>query len=160
MTRSTELGIPATNVKQSSSKASINEDLYLGPVPKRDLTTRERIILMEGSKLNGYIFPPWTSVTSSNFDGPTYKEDGELSLSRVQLEVFDGWRRAVDMAVISGGSQMETPTMMAEKAIDLVQDVTTDCSVVASLCAVSARLTADRSDVREKSRPHRSSTPG
>lgn len=29
--------------------------------------------------------------------------------------------------------------MIAENAIDLVQDITTDCSVVASLCAATAR---------------------
>lgn len=31
------------------------------------------------------------------------------------------------------------PTMVADKSIDLVQDVTADCSVVASLCAAVAR---------------------
>jgi hypothetical protein len=31
------------------------------------------------------------------------------------------------------------PTMIASNSIDLVQDVTADCSVVASLCAAVAR---------------------
>lgn len=31
------------------------------------------------------------------------------------------------------------PTMMARSNIDLVQDVTADCSLVASLCAAVAR---------------------
>lgn len=31
------------------------------PTPKRDLTTREKIVLLEGSKLHGQIFPPWTT---------------------------------------------------------------------------------------------------
>lgn len=29
------------------------------PVSKRKLTTREEIIILEGAKLNGFIFPPW-----------------------------------------------------------------------------------------------------
>lgn len=31
---------------------------------KRALTTREKIILLEGSKLHGFVFPPWTSPPS------------------------------------------------------------------------------------------------
>lgn len=29
------------------------------PTSKRKLTTREEIIVLEGAKLNGFIFPPW-----------------------------------------------------------------------------------------------------
>ncbi len=116
-------------------------------MPGRDLTTREKIILMESSKLHGHIFPPWTSPKPSEFDPPEYKDAGELSLSSVQLEVFDEWRRPIDIAQASEDIYARTPTMLANKAIDLVQDVTTDCSVVASLCAASARFTTDRRDV-------------
>ena len=154
MTGRAELGAPVVDVKQKLCEVSVYEDSSQGPVPKRDLTTREKIILMEGSKLNGYIFPPWTPPKPSDFDGPVFKDAGELSLSRVQLEVFDGWRRAIDIAAQSAESQQATPTMVAEKVIDLVQDVTTDCSVVASLCAVSARLTTDQPDVQEKPSPN------
>jgi hypothetical protein len=31
------------------------------PASKRKLTTREEIIILEGAKLNGFIFPPWKS---------------------------------------------------------------------------------------------------
>lgn len=31
------------------------------PVSTRKLSTREEIILLEGAKLNGFIFPPWTT---------------------------------------------------------------------------------------------------
>lgn len=31
----------------------------------RKLTTREEIILLEGAKLNGFIFPPWVNSPSS-----------------------------------------------------------------------------------------------
>lgn len=29
------------------------------PMSKRKLTTREEIIILEGAKVNGFIFPPW-----------------------------------------------------------------------------------------------------
>jgi calpain-7 len=31
------------------------------PVSQRKLTTREEVIILESSKLHGFIFPPWTS---------------------------------------------------------------------------------------------------
>lgn len=31
------------------------------PVSTRKLSTREEIILLEGAKLNGFLFPPWTT---------------------------------------------------------------------------------------------------
>ena len=35
------------------------------PVLTRELTTREKIILLEGSRMHGSIFPPWTSPPST-----------------------------------------------------------------------------------------------
>ena len=119
----------------------------LGPNSKREMTTREKIILMEGSKLNGSVFPPWTPPISSEFETKQFEDIGELSLSNVQLEIFQGWQRPTDVSTVSKGSGAWIPTMLAQKAIDLVQDVTTDCSVVASLCAVSARLASNQRDV-------------
>lgn len=31
------------------------------PIPSRQLTTREHVILLKGSKLHGSVFPPWKS---------------------------------------------------------------------------------------------------
>lgn len=42
--------------RDSSSK--INSKLK-EPLSSRQLSTREQIIILEGSKLNGFIFPPW-----------------------------------------------------------------------------------------------------
>ena len=44
------------------------------PVSTRKLTTREEIILLEGAKLNGFIFPPWSSPPGSD---EFKREDGE-----------------------------------------------------------------------------------
>ena len=119
----------------------------MGPQQKRDLSTREKIILLESSKLNGFIFPPWTAPDPSDFDMPQYEDAKELPLSNAQLVVFDGWRRPTEAISAAPNNPHRTPSMVSNGSIDLVQDITTDCSVVASLCAVSARLDSGRSDV-------------
>lgn len=35
------------------------------PTPSRHLSTREQIILLKGSKVNGVVFPPWDSAPSA-----------------------------------------------------------------------------------------------
>lgn len=46
------------------------------PVSSRKLTTREEIILLEGAKLHGFIFPPWTCAPDpEEFE---MKNEGEL----------------------------------------------------------------------------------
>lgn len=72
-------------------------------------------------------------------------------MSDAQREIFDGWRRP-DAALPPPSLRISTsvglsPTMIAKGPSDLVQDVTTDCSVVASLCAVSARTERGHSTV-------------
>lgn len=118
------------------------------PLATRKLTTRENIILLEGAKLNGMIFKPWTGPPLS--DEFTHR-DGEalftdpiaLSLSPTQLESFDGWKRP-HQALPSvhsrdGAGSDEGAVMYLPVAMDLVQDLTSDCSVVASLCALTSR---------------------
>ena len=67
------------------------------------------------------------------------RDDAELGLSETQLEVFDRWRRPDDIVRASDGCRSLTPAMGTDGRVDLVQDVTSDCSVVASLCAVTSR---------------------
>lgn len=67
-----------------------------------------------------------------------------MELSKAQREIFAGWKRPHENIKRStGGSYQdvdEAETLMAPLgSIDLVQDITTDCSVVASLCAGTAR---------------------
>ena len=135
------------------------------PLSTRELSTKEKIILLEGSKLNGGVFAPWkTEPDPSEFHlglgAPLFeyvrpgtrlgeafvdllRDAIELPLSQAQLEIFDGWRRpdeifAADGYRSNGDSPEDPPTSYASK-VDLVQDLTSDCSVVASLCAVSSR---------------------
>ena len=72
--------------------------------------------------------------TSANF----HRETVEYSLSQAQLKSFDGWKRPDD--IFPGGPQISSPT-----SSDLVQDAVTDCSVIASLCALAERMQDDSS---------------
>jgi calpain-7 len=119
------------------------------PVSKRTLTTREKIILVEGSKLNGFKFPIWESdpepMEFELKDGQEqFIDTPRLQLSTLQLESFAGWKRPREalagIEIMRDGEKLpNTPTMARLKKVDLVQDMTSDCSVVASLCAGTAR---------------------
>ncbi|KAI9849711.1 MAG: cysteine protease [Sclerophora amabilis] len=124
----------------------------------RKLSTREKIILLEGSKLNGFTFPPWESPPNPRefqlgHDQELYIELPDLRLSDLQLKVFNGWKRPDDvlppplssLPKQAGGE--DGVTMISRDVVDLVQDVTTDCSVVASLCAGTARAERGRSKI-------------
>jgi len=119
------------------------------PTSKRKLTTREEIILLEGSKLNGFLFPPWKGDPASDEfvlkDGENLFVDSQpLQLSPLQLNTFAGWKRPWEafsgIEFSQDGVKLPTePTMQPVGNVDLVQDMTSDCSVVASLCAGAAR---------------------
>ena len=70
-----------------------------------------------------------------------------------QLKVFDGWRKPSELLTAEGlkaDGQKEAsirPTMIPKRTMDLVQDMTSDCSVVASLCAGTARAELGHSKV-------------
>ncbi|KAL6242771.1 cysteine protease [Rhinocladiella similis] len=122
------------------------------PVSARKLTTRESIIILAGSKLNGFVFKPWTSAPQPDEfllqEGQEpFTDSPFLPLSSEQLETFGGWKRAED--AISSINNITTeqrspfkPMMHADEPMDLVQDLTSDCSVVASLCAGVSRVQA------------------
>ena len=121
------------------------------PVSTRKLTTRENIILLEGAKLNGFIFKPWPGPPSQTEfaprDGePLFTDSAPLSLSAAQRESFDGWKRPHQAlrSVLGDGDTQNNPgdgaVMHLSVPMDLVQDMTSDCSVVASLCALTSRF--------------------
>lgn len=169
-----ELLTKAEQIKQSKSECPIHRDSASNdsrprssePVSTRELSTREQIILLEGAKLNGFVFPPWgTAPVPQEFeliDGDEpyvyvsktfsaligrisnlFRDSPELPLSPLQREIFGGWKRPRDLVSSSNFTAEYKPTsaltMAANSPVDLVQDVTTDCSVVASLCAAISR---------------------
>ena len=83
-----------------------------------------------------------------------YRDDAELGLSETQLEVFDRWRRPTEIIQTSHSGQNRSPTMGTNGRVDLVQGITSDCSVVASLCAVTSREERGHSNARSLITPH------
>src|SRR6201992_745016 len=127
------------------------------PISSRQkLSTKEQILILKGSKFGGNKFPPWSrspgvkefeSITdktalhepSQKGITPTAKE---LTLSQEHLQHFQGWERAEKAvpppSLVQEGTS--SPSMISEKPFDLIQDVGVDCSVVASICALIARV--------------------
>ena len=74
---------------------------------------------------------------------PSDNED--LPLSTLQKQAFDGWRRPHELLCRARDSHDKVDTR--RRTLDLVQDVVSDCSVVASLCAVIARSERGHADL-------------
>lgn len=65
-------------------------------------------------------------------------------MSPNQSSILDGWKRPLALMEPrhSNASDRDDALMASNGAFDLVQDITTDCSVVASLCAAMKILTS------------------
>ncbi|KAA8629303.1 hypothetical protein SMACR_06499 [Sordaria macrospora] len=112
------------------------------PVPEstRTLTIAEKTLILKSSKLHGNIFPPWEKIpdpdefaASKAADG-SYTDHSPFTLSPEQQEIFAGWKRPHEIFV-DVPERGSDDLMTATESIDLGQDLATDCSVVASLCA-------------------------
>ena len=95
------------------------------------LTTREKIILLQASKLHGCVFPPWEGSPKPEELKEQYRDGTVFRLSDEQSQALDCWKSLEDAGLASVDVQRTN--------VDLVQDITSDCSVVASLCAETAR---------------------
>ncbi|KAI1384662.1 cysteine proteinase [Hypoxylon trugodes] len=115
------------------------------PQQGRSLPTSEQTILLRSSRLHGSVFPPWESDPDSReFSGDPFGDTSEFSLSARQKSVFSGWKRPLEI-LAQGASPIPSGQgheflMEVQHDYDLVQDITTDCSVVASLCACMRHL--------------------
>ncbi|KAK4239762.1 hypothetical protein C8A03DRAFT_32126 [Achaetomium macrosporum] len=118
------------------------------PVPEstRPLTTAEKTIILKASRLHGNIFPPWQSApdpgsfSSAGSSGAPYKDPYPFTFSVEQQAIFAGWRRPAELTAGAkdGGAEGGLEQLMTVRAeMDLAQDLATDCSVVASLCAAA-----------------------
>lgn len=79
-------------------------------------------------------------------------DDTPFALSETQSRTFSGWMRPRDIFRVSeldpeldDEAAMDDALMATARDIDLVQDVTTDCSVVAGLSAAIEILTGKQS---------------
>lgn len=69
------------------------------------------------------------------------RDETEFALSTQQQAIFNGWKRPAEILRGDAVDLEEVPLITDNiDDIDLVQDVTTDCSVVASLCAAIAQV--------------------
>ncbi|RFU74169.1 cysteine protease [Trichoderma arundinaceum] len=103
---------------------------------------RHGLNLLRGtSRLHGSYYPPWSDDPSdSEFQfGPDEKpfvDDTVFTLSENQIANFSAWRRPHELfGPFSAGQDSILMTQGAR--FDLAQDITTDCSVVASLSAAA-----------------------
>lgn len=145
---------------KANAKAAAAGSRPLVPESTRPLTTAEKTIVLRASRLHGNIFPPWESAPDASvFSGPAPSPDGSgglftdpapFSLSAEQQTIFAGWQRPSEM--LAPGDDSEATAVEATE-IDLAQDLATDCSVVASLCAAVRHLGPSRSSVRSAIRP-------
>ncbi|KAG5936659.1 hypothetical protein E4U53_000177 [Claviceps sorghi] len=108
-------------------------------------------ILLQGSKLHKCDFPPWNQDPipvefERNLDNDpqfmsrhlTIRDDTVFTLSPTQIENFAAWMKPDELFKTSINSSQQLPEdvmMQTSDNSDLVQDITTDCSVVASLSA-------------------------
>jgi hypothetical protein len=69
-TKCKELIIRAEKIKRATDWKAVAGPQAIkslrAPTSTRKLTTREEIIILEGAKLNGYIFPPWSRVPNED----------------------------------------------------------------------------------------------
>ncbi|RBR12689.1 uncharacterized protein FIESC28_08525 [Fusarium coffeatum] len=105
-------------------------------------------VLLQTSRLHGNLFPPWSNEPSDeDFELPPghdpFTDNATFTLSPRQAATFGGWRRPRDL---HHDIEPDRDALMnSSHGCDLVQDVTTDCSVVASLCAAMRILTGRNS---------------
>jgi calpain-7 len=103
-------------------------------------------ILTRSSRLHGNSFPPWTAPPKDDeFEleagAEPFVDNAVYSLSSAQAANFDDWTRPQDLFSRNSVPANQNSFMISSSECDFVQDVTTDCSVVASLSAAVNVLT-------------------
>ncbi|KAK4196549.1 putative calpain-like protease palB/rim-13 [Triangularia verruculosa] len=116
-------------------------------ISTRVLSVPERAILLKSSKLHNLRFPPWgpqhTKMAAEGDQSDPYIDPTPFSLSAEQQVIFAGWKRPSEL--VPGVDDRDPEWMMkAENENDLAQDLATDCSVVASLCAAAPHFTTKK----------------
>ncbi|KAI0910279.1 PALB protein [Ustulina deusta] len=141
-----ELILKAESLKtpgRMTDRVSIVEKRLKIPRQVRQIPTSEKNILYRNSRLHGNTFPPWESDPDpAYFQGETYSDPSSFTLSPKQKAILAGWKRPIELNKQTSGLGTGSDNSIAEVTADydLVQDITTDCSVVASLCASMKHL--------------------
>ncbi|KAI0532383.1 PALB protein [Xylaria digitata] len=141
-----ELILKAESLKKRgcvTDSVSVVERRLRLPRQVRPIPASEKNILYRNSRLHGNTFPPWESDPDlAFFHGDIYSDPSSFTLSPRQKAILAGWKRPVDLIRERSGSITDLDNSVIETTDDhdLVQDITTDCSVVASLCASMKHL--------------------
>ncbi|KAI8958988.1 cysteine proteinase [Daldinia sp. FL1419] len=130
---------------QAGGSVAIVEKRLKLPRQVRQIPKNEQAILLRNSRLHGSVFLPWDSDPNpAEFNGNVFNDPSEFSLSDRQKTVFSGWKRPSEILRLetlpNSAERSNNFLMEAQHDYDLVQDITTDCSVVASLCASMRHL--------------------
>ncbi|KAH9462212.1 hypothetical protein Pst134EB_006128 [Puccinia striiformis f. sp. tritici] len=124
-TISSKLLSRAEQIKSSRPQLSLR-------APIRDRTSPEEqdIVLQRSQKINGIAFPPWSPSDSTPAKGTSYKAQMaaiQPALSPVQKETFLEWR-----SINKTDTILQLYNHDALDPTDIVQDVVTDCSLIAA----------------------------
>jgi hypothetical protein len=117
-----------------------------GPTSTRELSTSEKVILLRSAKLHGSTFPPWEAPpTAEAFakgpDGELFTDPATYSFSPSQKRILAGWKRPLELGLVDTPEKASLEQLMRSTPdSDLIQDMVTDCSVVASLTAAMRHL--------------------
>lgn len=120
-----------------------------GPKSTRELTTAEEVIILRASKIHGKLFPPWDyppgpDVFAKKDGEGLYVDASAYTFSPTQQELLAGWKRPLELMADEerrvDSEKLADNMMKANPDCDLVQDMVTDCSVVASLSAAMPHL--------------------
>ncbi|KAF2150247.1 cysteine proteinase [Myriangium duriaei CBS 260.36] len=144
----------AERIKSTNEWKAFMFDLSL-PESNKQPSKAEQILLLRASLVNGAKYPPWQAQpAASEFelgsDGKPFKDDFAFKLSYSQSESLAGWEHASKALPppswnsVNPATVTTTTDAASVATIDLVQDAATDCSVVASMCAVLARFQKGR----------------
>ncbi|KAK5988750.1 Calpain-like protease palB/cpr-8 [Cladobotryum mycophilum] len=124
------------------------DNAFIATITSPSLSNIELEILHQASHLHGSNYPIWeTQPSDAEFrrgsDTEIFIDNANFTLSSIQEAHFAAWSRPQELFGSADGQ--DDDFMRLEKTCDLVQDVTTDCSVVASLSAATTVLTGRHS---------------
>ncbi|KAL1918488.1 uncharacterized protein VTP21DRAFT_3148 [Calcarisporiella thermophila] len=127
----------ARSISNSSAISFSSTDKNAGAMSPPDdsrLTPEEIEVLRTTSNINGKTYLPWLEIDLNetfSYPEPFLDPDGFLRLSEEQNNKFGMWQRPTQF--------MENPKMIHMiSSKNILQDVVTDCSFVASLCVSAA----------------------
>ncbi|KAF5019764.1 hypothetical protein F66182_8201 [Fusarium sp. NRRL 66182] len=135
--------------KKDATRLRLKCQQLIGQAEKlKAALTQAPSVLLRTSRLHGNVFPPWSSEPAEKefqlaSGEKLFIDDATFTLSPRQAATFGGWKRPRDL--YNNFITDDEIFMDSRSGYDLVQDVTTDCSVVASLCAAMRILTGPNS---------------